>query len=241
LRHAKPGTGAPGDWREQTIADRADDTLAAIELLRSWPGVDASRVGVMGFSQGGWVSPVVGTTAPEKVAFLINVSGPGVGVRETERYRLRRAAVDEGFDEEAILGFFSKTVTALSNGDVRQTVELAAGVAGEPWYPVLQGLYETPEAAGFLAGILDFEPGPFLEELACPLLSCFGAADNLVPVDASAAALAPLLSRHSSSGLLVFPGADHGIFVASPEPDVERRSQLAPGFLAAIEAFLSRV
>jgi len=150
-------------------------------------------------------------------------------------------AVDEGFDEEAILGFFSKTVTALSNGDVRQTVELAAGVAGEPWYPILQGLDETPEAAGFLAGILDFEPGPFLEELACPFLSCFGAADNLVPVDASAAALAPLLSRHTSSGLLVFPGADHGIFVAPPEPDVERRSQLAPGFLAAIEGFLARV
>ena len=77
LRHAKPGTGAPGDWRQQTISDRADDTLAAVGLLRSWPGVDASRVGVMGFSQGGWVAPVVGTRAPQLVAFLINVSGPG--------------------------------------------------------------------------------------------------------------------------------------------------------------------
>jgi hypothetical protein len=63
----------------------------------------------------------------------------------------------------------------------------------------------------------------------------------LVPVDASVAALAPLLSRPTSSGLLVFPDADHGMFVARPERDVERRSQLAPGFLAAIEGFLSRV
>lgn len=114
-------------------------------------------------------------------------------------------------------------------------------MAGESWYPILEGLYETPEAAAFLARILDFDPGPFFKELACPFLSCFGAADNLVPVDASVAALAPLLSRPTSSGLLVFPDADHGMFVARPERDVERRSQLAPGFLAAIEGFLSRV
>jgi hypothetical protein len=41
-------------------------------------------------------------------------------------------------------------------------------VAGESWYPILEGLYETPEAAAFLARILDFDPGPFFKELACP-------------------------------------------------------------------------
>ena len=188
----------------------------------------------MGFSQGGWVAPVVGTRAPQLVAFLINVSGPGVGVRATERYRLHRAAIDGGFDEGAILGFFQEAEAALSRGDVGQTVEQAAGVAGESWYPILEGLYETPEAAAFLAGILDFDPGPFFKELACPFLSCFGAADNLVPVDASVAALAPLLSRHSSSGLLVFPGADHGTSPgliamwrgeASSHPDSSLRSK----------------
>lgn len=241
LRHAKPGTGAPGDWRQQTISDRADDTLAAVELLRSWSGVDSSRVGVMGFSQGGWVAPVAATRVPETITFLINVSGPGVGVRETERYRLHRAATDGGFDAEAVLRFFQEAVAALSSGDVGKAVELAGAAAGEAWYPILEGLYETPETAGFLAGILDFDPTPFMKALACPFLVCFGTADALVPVDESVAALAPLLNRHTSSGLLVFPGADHGIFIADPDPEVERSSQLAPGFLSAMEGFLSRL
>jgi hypothetical protein len=120
-------------------------------------------------------------------------------------------------------------------------VELAGEVTDETWYPILEGLYETPEAAGFLGGILNFDPAPFMSDLACPFLACFGAADALVPVDASVAALAPLLNRHASSGLLVFPDANHGIFIAVPDPDVDRRKQLAPGFLAAIEGFLARV
>jgi len=120
LRHSKPGTGAPFDWRQQTVSDRADDTLAAVQMLRSWPGLDAGRVGVMGFSQGGWVAPVAATRAPETIAFLINVSGPGAGVSETERYRLLRAAVDGGFDTEAVFAFFEDVVAALSTRDVRK-------------------------------------------------------------------------------------------------------------------------
>jgi hypothetical protein len=43
------------------------------------------------------------------------------------------------------------------------------------------------------------------------------------------------------SGLAVFPGADHGLFVADPEPGVDRTSQLAPGFLPMLGGFLRGV
>jgi hypothetical protein len=36
----------------------------------------------------------------------------------------------------------------------------------------------------------------------------------------------------------VFPGADYGLFVADPAPGVDRTSQLAPGFLPMLGAFL---
>src|SRR5712691_7931585 len=36
LSHDKPGCGgSPGDWRDQSLEDRARDTLAAVEVLRS--------------------------------------------------------------------------------------------------------------------------------------------------------------------------------------------------------------
>jgi hypothetical protein len=40
------------------------------------------------------------------------------------------------------------------------------------------------------------------------------------------------------AGLAVFPGADYGLFVADPAPGVDRTSQLAPGFLPMLGAFL---
>ena len=43
------------------------------------------------------------------------------------------------------------------------------------------------------------------------------------------------------AGLAVFPGADHGLFVADPEPGVDRTSQLAAGFLPMLGSFLRSV
>ncbi len=89
LAHDKPGcAGSPGDWRKQTFDDRARESLAAVELLRVQPGVDPSRVGLLGISQGGWISYIAASLAPEKVSHLVSVSGPGVSVAEQERYRI---------------------------------------------------------------------------------------------------------------------------------------------------------
>ena len=38
---------------------------------------------------------------------------------------------------------------------------------------------------------------------------------------------------------MVFPLADHGLFIAERHPDVARSSQLARGYLAILEAFLA--
>jgi pimeloyl-ACP methyl ester carboxylesterase len=94
LTHDKPGCGgSPGDWREQTLADRAGDSLAALEVLRGQPGVDPERVGFLGISQGGWVAYLAASQAPGAVRQVVTISGPGVSVAEQERYRIA-CAVD---------------------------------------------------------------------------------------------------------------------------------------------------
>ena len=68
LSHDKPGCGgSPGDWMTQSLTDRAQESLAAVHVLRAHPSVDRRPVGLVGVSQGGWVALLAASLAPSSV------------------------------------------------------------------------------------------------------------------------------------------------------------------------------
>lgn len=62
---------------ERDYSVLADDALAAVQALRSRPGVDPARVGVWGLSEGGWVAPLAASKSKD-VAFAVTVGANGV-------------------------------------------------------------------------------------------------------------------------------------------------------------------
>ncbi|MFP5283834.1 MAG: alpha/beta hydrolase family protein, partial [Actinomycetes bacterium] len=56
----------------------AADAVAAADLLAATPGIDPSRIGALGFSEGGWVAPLALQQAPSRFAFLALASAPVV-------------------------------------------------------------------------------------------------------------------------------------------------------------------
>ena len=246
LRHDKPGCGgSPGDWRQQRFSDRAAEALAAAATLRAESG--ATAVGLIGYSQGGWIALLAAATEPRSVDFVVTISGPGVGVAEQERVRIERALRRAGFDEDAVddaLDWVDERAARLAIGEEPSRV-LAdqTAHAAEPWYGLaIDGPYSTAEELAFAARALTFDPATVVPHVRCPILACFGAADDLVPVERSVAVLAerlPALHR-GANGLVVFPGADHMLYVEEPRPGVDRISQLAPGFLPVLADFLAR-
>lgn len=56
----------------------AEDALAATRLLRKHPQVNEDRVGLWGFSEGGWVAPIAAARAPDAITFIILASPPNV-------------------------------------------------------------------------------------------------------------------------------------------------------------------
>ena len=61
----KPGCGGSGgDWRDQSLQDRAGEALAAVACLAAQEGVDPGRVALLGASQGGWVGPLAASRSP---------------------------------------------------------------------------------------------------------------------------------------------------------------------------------
>ncbi|MGK5642794.1 alpha/beta hydrolase family protein [Streptomyces sp. URMC 126] len=83
----KPGVGgSEGDWLDQSMADRADETLAAVTWVRTLPDIDGRRVGLWGASQAGWVLPKV-AARDRGLRFVIAVS-PAVNWLRQGRYNL---------------------------------------------------------------------------------------------------------------------------------------------------------
>ncbi|MGC2997027.1 alpha/beta hydrolase family protein [Streptomyces sp. G35A] len=82
----KPGVaGAPGDWLDQSMDDRADEAAAAIAWARARPDIDGDRIGLWGASQAGWVLPKVAAKTP--VSFVIAVS-PAINWLQQGRHNL---------------------------------------------------------------------------------------------------------------------------------------------------------
>lgn len=82
------------------------------------------------------------------------------------------------------------------------------------------------------------QPRIALRALKVLSLFIFGDKDTLVPVDPSVAIIRGTLTQagHHAFKIVVFPGADHGIFVSSADGG----RAPAPGYLDTIEAWLSK-
>ncbi|OEJ28655.1 hydrolase [Streptomyces agglomeratus] len=99
LSLSKPGVGASeGNWQDQSMDDRADETLATITWARTRPDIDDRRIGLWGASQAGWVLPKV-TARDRAVQFVIAVS-PAVDWQQQGRYNLLAGLRRDGASQD---------------------------------------------------------------------------------------------------------------------------------------------
>nr|MBO2500704.1 alpha/beta fold hydrolase [Acidimicrobiia bacterium] len=238
LTYDKPGCGdTAGDWRSQTIPDRARHAAAALEKLRRQNGVDPRRVGLWGASQGGWVVPLAAGQDPS-VAFAMLVSSAGVSPFEQEavslQQRMRMAGEPQEAIERATAAYWS-LVERLRRGD--PPAGIAADLAvDDPRYRYFhEELLTDPELLSFFALIGDHDPLPAVESMRCPTLLIWGENDPLVPVAQSERVFREGLAAAGNRDVtvVVFPAADHWIMVEGPGGERE----WAPGYIDTMTAW----
>ncbi len=99
LVYDRRGSGeSGGDFATADFSDLAQDAIAAIDFLIAHDDIDRGRIGVHGFSQGGWIAPIV-AARKLAVAYLIIVSGSGVSPAEQMNYGARYALFEAGYSE----------------------------------------------------------------------------------------------------------------------------------------------
>lgn len=257
LIYDKRGCGASGgDWLtlldlEHSFPLLAKDAVSGIRFLREQVEINGDQTGYYGFSQGGWIGPLAASTTPD-TAFVISISGPGVGAQEQIDFVIRNRLKAEGrkaaeieqalFTWTQALALFRRVAATGEGWD--QLKELFSDPSAK-WLsfvspfsledvdnlesnsrPFIEVLRRDPEYR--------YDPVPALENLGCPVLAIWGEADQLVPVERSAAVFRKALKRSENPDftLRVFPKADHSMRL----PD----GSMAPGYLEAMTDWLGQ-
>ncbi len=90
----KPGVGAStGAWERQTMAERADEVVAALDAVSGHPRLDPERLGLISFSQGGWPLPLVAAQVDVDLAVAVS---PAISWRRQGRYDLDTSLAAQG-------------------------------------------------------------------------------------------------------------------------------------------------
>jgi hypothetical protein len=212
LSYDKRGVGrSQGSWHDASVDDLARAALAAVSALRARSEVDSERVTVFGHSEGGWVAWRACRLGARPHRVIAN-SCPAVSFVHAEVHALLSSGVS--------------TEAAISAGTVLDTLgrvsvggsSLAAGADAVREPSMTIGAAALAEA-GFVLDATTwaqlrawgrYDPTPDLNALAVPGMSLFGAADALVPVVESSAALTrSAVSANRRQAVHVFPRAGH--------------------------------
>jgi pimeloyl-ACP methyl ester carboxylesterase len=179
-------TGEPsrGDFHRQAL-----DALAVIRALSE---LGVRRVGLWGFSQGGWVAPLAASLSPD-VAFLVLVASTGVTPAVQMMYateqQLRRAGFGDAVVDRA-LDLRQRFEAWVHDPDATAGRALAADLTDaerEDWWPLsfLRKRLPTPEERDEWRAEMDFDPVPIFSRVAVPTLLFYGTDDAWTPVQRS--------------------------------------------------------
>ncbi|MFC9994389.1 alpha/beta hydrolase family protein [Nocardia sp. NPDC127526] len=228
----KPGiNGAPGNWLEQSMHDRAVETEAAIAWAAARDDIDPRRIGMWGISQAGWVLPEVAVRHPE-LQFMI-LAGPAINWLRQGEYNTNAELRHRNASEAEIVAAHDRrtAVLGLLRAGASYEQYLAAGIDDDPM---------SADRWRFAGRNYLSDVSEYLPRLRIPVLLALGEQDLNVDV----AETARVYRELAPAGLLTvrrYPDASHNIVKAELDNDQGVRSVLvavfaprslyAPGYL----------
>jgi uncharacterized protein len=253
ISYDQRGVGeSAGNWFLNGPSQRADDVAAIYDAMRSDPHVDSHRIGIWGFSNGGWTAPLVALHRP--TAFMILKSAPTESLAENIDYEvaqeMRRHHVEAASPQAiALWHAFEQAL----NGTVpwSQTKRMYDADAKQAWfrYSLMPDLgISIPPPSSTIAGLrrfVSFDPThTLLGVSSTPTLALYGALDRNVDAADSATHLREYLTRAGNLDVTIktYPNAGHQLIVSKTgyngEPALPER--LVSGYPQIMVAWLAQ-
>lgn len=212
--------GSSGHWLGQSMKQRADELSAAIDWISKQPQLDSEHIGVIGFSQAGWVIPEV-LAQDTRLKYAIMVS-TAVNWEQQGQFQTVKRLQSQGQKGELLA----------QNMAVNQQLDELIKQR-EPYNAYQQFMKQTaPESYGgkvmsearyeFVTTNMSVDAMHSLRKIEQPVLALFGDSDEVVDVQHSIESY-----RRSLAGPFqykVYSNADHGLFRTKYFADIQKDS-----------------
>ena len=188
--------GSTGDNAKATTADFAEDALGGLDFLKGDERIDRPRIGLIGHSEGGLIAPIVATRSDD-VAFIILMAGPGLPGDQILSAQLKLILKASGADEGTIRRSAESQARLIAIAKEAEDPKLAAEKLKAASLEMAKSLPDGERKAlaeadpnGALVStlaspwfryFLNFDPGPTLARVRCPVLAINGEKDLQVP------------------------------------------------------------
>ena len=217
FRFDERGVGASeGTQRGATFATLADDVAAALHAVAARPGIDATRIGIVGHSEGGVIAPLAATQT-DRDAFLVLLSAPGVTGAEILTQQLDQRARARGLDrrtrslqrgtqQRIFETLQADTDSAAIAQNLKSIMEGATGIYGEQMIQREIRRLMQP----WLRFFITHDPVTALKDAGVPVLAVYGANDQRLAPPTNAAAIQEALgATESPLTLRTLDGLNH--------------------------------
>jgi pimeloyl-ACP methyl ester carboxylesterase len=250
LGYDKRGVGgSTGDWNTASFDDLAGDVVAAFEYLKTRSDIRQDQIGMLGWSQAGWIMPLAATRAPD-LAFLVSLSGAGVSGRETTIDQARNEMTASGMPPpmiNQIVELMRLQYEYLRTGQrwdeyLAARERIAARMGGSP----PEAFPATPDSPWlrFIRPLVLYDPAPTIRQLRLPVLALFGELDNNIMPEKNRVAWEAALEAgdHQDFALHILPKANHALLEAKTGNNAEMKSlqRFVPAYDDIVLEWLSR-
>jgi uncharacterized protein len=217
----KRGSGeSSGDWRQASVRDLAGDASAGLAFLASQSRLDSAGVGLLAFSQGGYVAAIIAAEDPN-AEFTAVISGGTASLRDQivdelvlEAERRNEPLREDGLGRlRDLYGTLFSVAGQRGSWDAYVAEVAEARAAGGPLaYAVrTMPMDSTHWVVGYLQHMGDFNPMSFWDRVESPALFVYGGLDTQVRVDSSIDRLRSAPSRNHFT-IVTAGGNGHALF-----------------------------
>lgn len=250
LAYDKRGTGASEGEFTFDFRQLARDVSAAVAFLRSLPDIQPDRIGLSGYSQGGWVAPLAASLTPVRFVLV------SYGMIESPAQEAQME-----MEDLLIRGGVGGTDLAAANDLVTAAVDLVASGFADGWgrFGELRDRYRDADWLEYLDGTpvdqlmtyprwlvrligpgrlpegLDwsYDSESLLRASCVPMTWFLAQEDSSAPNRLTIPKLEALRSAGKPYDLVIYPGADHGMLMFEEDDDGRRYTGYAPGYFRA--------